>query len=273
MRRGRSGGALLTAVLAATVFLMATGCSSGDDAASTTAASVTEDDGATTSTAATPDEPAEPADPAESGGAATTLDRDGTRIADDVTLRVPGEDGAAAVYEIRNLRVTAPGTQTDCPGGSPVNAQRLAAEVTAQLELPNRDDPNVTPSDQPLPLPYVSNLPEVVLIGVAEDSGVDDEWFVGVNPDTLLLSSVPNTLLRPPPRTSMTSATCAIEGWRPTEIPEPLESAELELTSDAFVPADFAPSRYQIRIGRGDEFAYCWPLTDLGAASELGQCR
>jgi hypothetical protein len=262
---------LPAAVLAATVFMFATGCSSGDDAASST----TEDDGATPSTAETPVEPADPADPDDAGPDSTTpaIDREGTRIADDVTLRVPGEGGAAAVYEIRNLRVTAASTQTDCPGGSPVNAQRLAAEVTAQLELPNRDDPNVTPNDQPLPVPYVSNLPEVVLIGVGADSTADDEWFVGVNPDTLLLSSVPNTLLRPPPTMAMTSATCAIEGWRPTEIPEPLGSAELELTSDAFVPADFDLAKYQIRIGRGDEFAYCWPLTELGTTGELGQCR
>lgn len=270
MRRGRSGGVLLTAVLAAAVVVMVTGCSSGDDASSTSAV---EEEGATASTAAEPESPAEPAEPAEPDGTVPAPDREGTRIADDVTLRVPGEGGAAAVYEIRNLRVTAPTTQTDCPGGAPVNAQRLAAEVTAQLELPNRDDPNVTPNDQPLPVPYVSNLPEVVLIGVGADSTADDEWFVGVNPDTLLLASVPNTVLRPPPVGALTSATCAIEGWRPTETPEPLASAELELTSDAFVPADFDPAKYQIRIGRGDEFAYCWPLTDLGATSELGQCR
>lgn len=266
MLRGRSGGGLLTAALVAAVVMMAAGCSSGDDAASTTA----EDEGATTSSAA---EQAVPAEPVPAEDQTPAIDRDGTRIADDVTLRVPGEGGAAAVYEIRNLRVTAPSTATDCPGGAPVNAQRLAAEVTAQLELPERDDPNVTPNDQPLPVPYVSNLPEVVLIGVGAESSANGEWFVGVNPDTLLLASVPNTVLRPPPVDALTSPTCAIEGWRPTETLEPLDSAELELTSDAFVPADFDPSKYQIRIGRGDEFAYCWPLDDLGATSELGQCR
>jgi hypothetical protein len=275
MRRGRSGGALLAAALTTAVLMMAVGCSSDDDAATTA------DNDATASTPAQPAEAEAPADPApagddagdDSGDAAAAPDREGTRIADDVTLRVPGEGGAAAVYEIRNLRVTEATTQTDCPGGSPVNAQRLAAEITAQLELPNRDDPNVTPNDQPLPVPYVSNLPEVVLIGVGADSSADAEWFVGVNPDTLLLTSVPNTVLRPPPVDALTSPTCAIEGWRPTDTPEPLPSAELEVTSDAFVPADFDPSRYQIRIGRGDDFAYCWPLDDLGATSELGQCR
>lgn len=270
MLRGRSGGAPLSAGLLATVVLVfALGCSSGDDPANATA----EDDPSTTTTASAPTESTPDADAATDPTAAPAIDREGTRVADDATLRVPGEGGAAAVYEIHNLRVTAPSTQTDCAGGAPVNAQRLAAEVTAQLELPERDDPNVTPNDQPLPVPYVSNLPEIVLIGVGAESDVNDGWFVGVNPDTLLLASVPNTVLRPPPATASTSSTCAIEGWRPTEALEPLDSAELELTSDAFVPADFDPSKYQIRIGRGDEFAYCWPLDDLGATTELGQCR
>ncbi len=271
MLRGRSGGAPLSAGLLATVVLvLGVGCSSGDDPASTSA----DEDSSTTTTSSAPAEstPAEP-DPDADATDAAAIDREGTRIADDTTLRVPGEGGAAAVYDIRNLRVTGPSTQTDCPGGAPVNAQRLAAEVTAQLELPERDDPNVTPNDQPLPVPYVSNLPEIVLIGVGAESDANGDWFVGVNPDTLLLASVPNTVLRPPPASALTSSTCAIEGWRPTEAPEPLDSAELELTSDAFVPADFDPSKYQIRIGRGDDFAYCWPLDDLGATTELGQCR
>ena len=69
------------------------------------------------------------------------------------------------------------------------------------------------------------------------------------------------------------ATTCAVDGWEPTDLAEAVESTEMVALSSAFVPADFDPADYQFRIGRGDDYAYCWPLEDLGTPSELGRCR
>lgn len=271
MHRGRSVGparvtvaqstfAAVSAALIAIALVSSAACSSedsgsgGDNTTSTTAAV-----SSTTS--------------ADDGGAAPGPDRTGDAIVEDATLRIPGEDGAALVYEIRNLRITGATDQSNCPGGTPVNTQRLAAEITAYQVVADTPDVNVTPNDVRPPLPDVSMLPEIVLVGVSESSTPNSEWFVGINGQTGLVSSAPNTLLRPAPAASTTSDTCAIVGWQATDLAEPLQATELEVTSNAFAPKDFDPEKYQVRVGRGADYAYCWPLADLAASTELGQCR
>ena len=262
-RRHRAGaGVALTAVL------LVAGCASGDEEPSATESTTTTEGPATSSAGS--DAPAD-----DQGGAAAAAsaeaDTGGEPIVADGSMEVPGFDGGTAVYEVRNLRLTDASSATECPGGSPVNAQRLAADLTAFLVPSQTEDPNVVVDDQPLPIPYVSQLPEIVLVGVGEDSDVDDRWFVGISPVSRLLLSVPNTYLRPAPPGAAT--TCAVDGWEPTDLAEAVESTEMVALSSAFVPADFDPADYQFRIGRGDDYAYCWPLEDLGTPSELGRCR
>ena len=268
MHRGRSVGSRLAAVALTTLalttlaLLTAAACSS-DDGSDEADRSTTSADSASATTA--------PGGDADAAG--TGPDRSGDTIVDDATLRIPGEDGAALVYEIRNLRITGATDQSDCPGGTPVNTQRLAAEITAYQVVAETPDANVTPNDVRPPLPDVSMLPEIVLVGVGEDSTATDGWFVAMNGQTGLVTSAPNTLLRPAPPAGTTSPTCAIVGWEATDAAEPLNSTELEVTSNAFAPKDLDPEKYQVRVGRGADYAYCWPLADLSASTELGQCR
>ena len=265
-RRHRSGGAVTAAVAVVAVLALA-GCSSGDDTSDepdTTESTTT----ASTTTGNTDDRPT-------SDGAAVAADAEaataGEAIVDDGAIEIPGLDGGTAVYELRQVRLTGPTDAVDCPGGSPVNPQRLAVDLTAYL-VPSQDkDPNVVVDDAPLPIPYVSQLPEVVLVGVGEDSVADTKWFVGISPVSRLLVSAPNTYLRPAPAGDATG--CAIEGWEPTDLAEAVGATEMTALSSGFVPADFDPADYQIRVGRGDDFAYCWPMDDLTAPAELGRCR
>ena len=268
-RRHRSGGAATAVAGALLVVAVLGGCSSGDDDAEATT---------TTAVASTTEGAGEPAaadGTAGSDGAAVAADAEaasaGEPIVDDGAIEIPGLDGGTAVYEFRNVRLTGPSAAVECPGGSPVNAQRLAVDLTAYL-VPSQDkDPNVVVDDAPLPIPYVSQLPEVVLVGVGEDTTVGTEWFVGISPISRLLVSVPNTYLRPAPAGDATD--CAIEGWEPTDLAEPVGATEMTALSSGFVPADFDPADYQFRVGRGDDFAYCWPLDDISAPAELGRCR
>lgn len=244
------------------------GCSSGDDDSSSTEVSTSTSTGsdaeASTTTAATG---------SGDGAAAAQAEADtaGDPIVEDGVLEVPGFDGGTAVYELANVRLTAATTDDDCPGGSPVNAQRLAVDLSARLVPSGAGDPNIVPDETPAPIPYVSQLPEVVLIGVGAEDTADSEWFVGISPVSRLLMSMPNTYLRPAPDGDRSS--CAILGWEPTDLAEPVRGTEMLALSSGFVPADFDPSKYQVRIGRGDEFAYCWPLDDLAGEAELGRCQ
>lgn len=264
-RRGVEGAA----AIALGVVLSLSGCSSeGTDRAEDT----------TTSTAdvpaATDPEPTTSSDPAPdtAAGPAAVLEAPiGEPIVPDGTIEVPGIAGFGAVYEIRNVRLTEPSTLVDCPGGTPVNAQRLAADITASLRPPDPADPNVTSDDLPAPVPYVTDLPELVVVGVGPDDGPGTAWFVGVSPVDRRLGSTPATFMRPAPTGPSTG--CAVEGWAPTDSSEPLSAAQLDTRSAAFVPADFDPADYQFRVGRGEEFAYCWPLSELGTPAELGRCR
>jgi hypothetical protein len=266
-RRRRSEAAAAVALCLA---LVLGGCTSEGDGGSddtttstSTATSTTTTDG-DTATVPTDD------DPAADAGAVLEAPT-GEAIVADGTIEVPGIGGTGAVYEIRDIRLTEPSILVDCPGGTPSNAQRLAADITTSLRSPEPADPNVISDDQPAPVPYVSDLPELVLIGVGPDDAPSDSWFVGVNPASRQLTSTPSTFLRPAPAGAPTS--CAVEGWAPTEPAEPLSTAQLDTRSAAFVPADFDPDDYQIRVGRGEEFAYCWPLGELGTPAELGRCR
>ena len=117
----------------------------------------------------------------------------------------------------------------------------------------------------------MSQLPEVVLVGVGAEDTASDAWFVGISPQSRILTSTPSTTLRPAPPDAGTG--CPIQGWEPTDLAEPVESIEFAAMSSAFVPADFDPTNYQVRLGRGEDFAYCWPLEDLTAPAELGNCR
>ena len=115
--------------LTAGVTLLA-GCSSGSDDASsttTTADPTTSAAGATTTTAGDADDGGAPAQ------AQAEADDAGEPIVADGTMEVPGLYGSTAVFEVRNLRVTAPTDATDCPGGAPKNPQRLVASLTAYL--------------------------------------------------------------------------------------------------------------------------------------------
>lgn len=264
MRRGHRTG-VAVALFAA---IVVSGCASGDDDAGD------KGDATTTTTAAGDDVPSTTAAGgagSASASAAAQAAASGEAIVKDGSMEVPGFDGGTAVYEIRNLRLTEPVADTDCPGGTPVNAQRLAADMTAYL-VPSQDqDPNVVTNDTPLPIPYISQLPEIVLVGVGEQDVASDKWFVGISPVSRLLVSVPNTYLRSAPTGDATP--CAIEGWEPTDLAEPVPATEMVALSTGFVPADFDPADYQFRIGRGTDYAYCWPLTDLGTPAELGKCR
>ena len=264
MQRGRWSGvaaAMLVAVIVA-------GCASGDDDGGTASSAPTTASETTTSGA-----PAD-GDSTATGAAdsaAAQAEASGEPIVKDGSMEIPGIDGGTAVFEVRNLRVTDPTTDTDCPGGSPVNAQRLAADLTAYLVPSQNEDPNVVTDDDPLPIPYVSQLPEIVLVGVGEQDTANGKWFVGISPVSRLLLSVPNTYLRPAPAGDATA--CAIEGWEPTDLAEPVGRTEMVALSSGFVPADFDPADYQFRIGRGTDNAYCWPLDDMGTPAELGKCR
>ncbi len=265
MRRGQRIGAAAAVVVA----VLVAGCAAGDDEGGT--ASTTTQDATTTSAAAADSGTADSAADSASDAAAAQAEASGAPIVKDGSMEIPGIDGGTAVFEVRNLRVTDPTTDTDCPGGSPVNAQRLAADLTAYLVPSQNQDPNVVTDDDPLPIPYVSQLPEIVLVGVGEQDTANSKWFVGISPVSRLLLSVPNTYLRPAPAGAATG--CAIEGWEPTDLAEPVGRTEMVALSSGFVPADFDPAVYQFRIGRGDDNAYCWPLDDLGTPAELGKCR
>jgi hypothetical protein len=263
----RRGLRLAAAVLLPAALLV--GCSSDDDSATTTVV-------ASSTSGADPSETtAAPADASGTGDAADAAraeaDTAGDPIVADGVLEVPGFDGGTAVYELANVRITAAITDVDCPGGRPVNAQRLAVDLSARLVPSDAGDPNIVADDTPAPIPYVSQLPEVVLIGVGAEDTASDTWFVGISPVSRLLRSMPNTYLRPAPDGDR--STCAILGWEPTDLAEPVRTTEMLALSSAFIPADFDPSAYQVRIGRGDEFAYCWPLDDLTGPAELGRCQ
>jgi len=252
MRRRRSVRFVALALLMA-----AAGCSSGGDSdgsSDTTPAGSGSDDPVSSTTVTTA--------PVEASGPA---------IVDDGAIEVPGIAGGTAVYELRNVRVTDAGDRVTCPGGEPANAQRLAADLTAYLVPSATPDPNVTRDDEPTPIPYVSQLPEVVLVGVGAEDPASDAWFVGISPQSRILTSTPSTVLRPAPADAGTG--CPIQGWEPTDLAEPVGSIEFAAMSTAFVPADFDPSNYQVRLGRGEDVAYCWPLDDLTAPAELGKCR
>lgn len=264
-REDRSGPAKLLVVACAAAAIIG-GCSSSDgddDAASSTTASPapTTPSGETTA-------------PVDDRGAVlqaqAEADRAGEPIVEDGTMEVPGLYGGRATFRIRDLRVTAPTDAVDCPGGAPVNAQRLVATMTATFDPADGQDPNVIPDDAPLPIPYVAALPEIVLVGVGSEDGANDRWFAGISPSTRAMQSMPNTFLRPAPAGPATD--CAIEGWEPTDVPEPLDSTEMTALTSAFVPADFDPADYQFRIGRGDDAAYCWPLDEMSTPAELGRC-
>lgn len=244
------------------------GCSSDDDSATTTVVSTSTTAGSDTDEPTTTE-----AAGAGDGAAAAQAEADtaGDPIVEDGVLEVPGFDGGTAVYELANVRLTAATADDDCPGGSPVNAQRLVVDLSARLVPSGAGDPNIVPDETPAPIPYVSQLPEVVLIGVGTEDTADSEWFVGISPVSRLLMSMPNTYLRPAPDGARSS--CAILGWEPTDVAEPVAGTEMLALSSGFVPADFDPSKYQVRIGRGDEFAYCWPLDDMTGEAELGRCQ
>lgn len=271
-RMPRRRGPVVAVLVLAAGAVVASACS-GDDGsaasgavdASSSTASAQDDTGATDGTGGT--------DESESAATAAREQADsaGEPIVQDGTVEVPGPFGGTAVYEFRNVRLTAPVDATDCPGGRPVNAQRLVVDLTAYLVPPEAGDPNVEPDGDPAPIPYVSQLPEVVLTGVGEQDTANDRWFVGISPVSRLVQSVPNTYLRAAP--DGPAGDCAILGWEPTDVPEPVLDTELLALSSGFVPADFDPADYQVRIGRGADFAYCWPLDRLSDAAELGQCR
>jgi hypothetical protein len=258
---------MLLAVACAAAAILG-GCSSGGDEAassSTTAAPPT------TAADSASEGSTEPDDRGAVLQAQADADRAGEPIVEDGAMEVPGLDGGTATYRIRDLRVTAPTEATDCPGGAPVNAQRLVATMTATLSPASGEDPNVIPAEGPLPVPYVAQLPEIVLVGVGSEDVANDRWFAGISPQSRAMRSMPNTFLRPAPAGPATD--CAIAGWEPTDMAEPLDSTEMTVLTSAFIPADFDPADYQFRIGRGDDAAYCWPLDKLSTPAELGQCR
>lgn len=270
-RTPRRPGPVVAALVLAVGALVASACS-GDDGSAT---SSTVDASSSTAAARDDTDTDTTAGADETGSAAAAAreqaDSAGEPIVEDGTVEVPGPFGGTAVYEFRNVRLTAPVDATDCPGGRPVNAQRLVVDLTAYLVPPEGGDPNVEPDGEPAPIPYVSQLPEVVLTGVGEQDTANDRWFVGISPVNRLAQSAPNTYLRAAPEGP--AGDCAILGWEPTDEPEPVLDTELLALSSGFVPADFDPADYQVRIGRGADFAYCWPLDRLSDAAELGQCR
>ena len=252
-----------------TAVLLVAGCASGDDEPSATESTTTTEGTATSSAGG--DAPA-----GDQGGAAAAASAEADTGSGEPIVAGRLDGGPGLRRRHRRVRGPQPATDrarpptTECPGGSPVNAQRLAADLTAYLVPSQTEDPNVVIDDQPLPIPYVSQLPEIVLVGVGEQRR-GRRWFVGISPVSRLLLSVPNTYLRPAPSGARDHVRHRRMG---TDRPgRAVESTEMVALRSAFVPADFDPADYQFRIGRGDDYAYCWPLEDLGTPAELGRCR